>query len=103
MNSIKFAIEKTEEFERWLSHQDDGIKKAADDRFVKITNYGYFGDHRKLITKGNFWELRWQNGLRFYYAYLPKQHILVLLGGTKHGQEKDIKRLQKIYTTFMRT
>lgn len=46
---------------------------------------------------GIIWELKWVGGRRIYYAYLPAQKILLLLGGNKNGQDKDIKQAKKIY------
>ena len=33
---------------------------------------------------------------RVYYAYIEEQNILLLLGGNKNGQNKDITRARKI-------
>jgi hypothetical protein len=31
-----------------------------------------------------------------YYAYIPEKKILLLLGGNKNGQDKDIRQAKKI-------
>jgi len=42
-------------------------------------------------------ELKWKNGRRVYYADIPEKKILLLLGGNKNGQDKDIRQAKKIF------
>lgn len=42
-------------------------------------------------------ELRWKNGRRVYYAEIPEKQIILLLGGNKNGQDKDIRRAKRIF------
>ena len=57
---------------------------------------GYFGDHKEVDEKIDIWELKWKNGRRVYYAYIPEEKILLLLGGNKNGQSKDIAKAKRI-------
>ncbi len=41
-------------------------------------------------------ELKWKSGLRIYTARIGKVVIIVLAGGTKNGQSKDIKKAKKL-------
>ena len=100
MNNIKFAIKKSEEFLLWHKQQIDIIQVAIANRLARIDLQGHFGDHKKLIAEEPIFELRWTNGLRLYYAYLPEKNIIVLLGGTKHGQDKDIKKSCRILRRY---
>jgi putative component of toxin-antitoxin plasmid stabilization module len=36
------------------------------------------------------------NGRVIYYVYFEEENILLLLGGNKNGQDKDINRARKI-------
>ena len=64
---------------------------------------GYFGDHKSISfyekeeLKDRVWELRWNNGRRVYYAYIPEKKILLLLGDNKNGQSKDVSKAKAIY------
>ncbi|MGB7127846.1 MAG: type II toxin-antitoxin system RelE/ParE family toxin [Candidatus Rhabdochlamydia sp.] len=64
---------------------------------------GYFGDHKSISyyekseLKDKVWELRWKDGRRIYYAYIPEKKILLLLGGNKNGQNKDVSKAKTIY------
>jgi len=64
------------------------------ERISHIQDEGYFGDHRDIDD--NVWELKWKSGRRIYYAYIPEKKILLLLGGNKNGQDKDIRQAKKI-------
>jgi hypothetical protein len=43
-------------------------------------------------------ELKWRSGLRVDFAIVqtPDESVLVILGGNKNGQDKDIKKARKI-------
>jgi putative addiction module killer protein len=57
--------------------------------------YNYFGDHKSLGD--DLLELRWKNGRRVYYTLILKEELtIVLLGGLKNAQQKDIKKARKI-------
>ena len=55
---------------------------------------GHFGDVKPIGDGVS--EMRWANGRRVYYVLVPERNMLLLLGGYKNGQKKDIKRAKKI-------
>jgi putative addiction module killer protein len=69
------------------------------DRLDKIKDEGYFGDHKEV--RENIWELRWKNGRRIYYTVIPVKQMLLLIGGNKNGQTKDINQAEKIYPEWV--
>ena len=90
----KYSIFKTEEYDDWLEGRSDKEKVQIASRLDKIEKHGHFGNIRDL--EDDLWELKWKNGRRVYYAYIEEQNILVLLGGNKNGQDKDITQARKI-------
>ncbi len=90
----KYAIFKTEEYDEWIEEKSDKEKLQIASRLDKIEKEGHFGDIRDL--EDDLWELKWRNGRRIYYAYIEEQNVLLLLGGNKNGQDKDITRARKI-------
>ena len=38
---------------------------------------------------------------RLYYAEIPEKEILLLLGGNKNGQDKDIRQAKKIFNKYV--
>ena len=65
------------------------------DRLLKIEEESYFGHHKYL--ENDIWELKFNDGRRIYYGFIRKFNIILLLGGNKNGQGKDIKKATKIF------
>lgn len=102
MNERAYHIHRIPEFRDWFNEQTEKAKVQIDDRFSKIQDEGYFGIHKPVSDDNKVWELKWKNGRRVYYAYIPETEILVLLGGNKNGQKKDIRKAESLckkYTT----
>lgn len=93
-------IERTPEFIKWFDKQTDKAKAIIDTRLRHIQLRGYFGDHKFLGDK--LLELRWKNGRRVYYALVYQDElVLLLLGGLKSGQKKDIAKAKKILSKYL--
>jgi putative addiction module killer protein len=94
-----FILLKTDEYQKWIQKQSAYDKVQIALRLSRIEFDGHFGIHKYLGNE--IWELKWGNGRRVYYAYIPEKKILLLLGGNKNGQNKDIaseKKICKKYT-----
>lgn len=88
-------IERTPEFKVWFDQQTEKAKAQVDARLKNIEMFDYFGDHKALGEK--LLELRWKNGRRVYYSLITRESLtLVLLGGFKNAQKKDIQKARKI-------
>ena len=96
---MKYTLLSTEEFDDWLLQESARSIVQIDDRLDKIQEDAHFGDHKHL--RGEIWELKWKNGRRIYYAIIPVSQILLLLGGNKNGQNKDINQAEKIYRKWI--
>ena len=87
-------IQRTPEFKEWFDTQTEKSKAQIDARLKNIELYKYFGDHKSLGEK--LLELRWKNGRRVYYTLIKKEEItLILLGGFKNVQKKNIKEARQ--------
>ena len=85
------------EFTEWLDSLGHKFRALVDARLDRIVQSNYFGD-MKSLGDGLF-ELRWKNGTRVYYSYLVNAEgrvALMLLGGGKNGQDRDIAKARKI-------
>lgn len=94
-----YRIYKDEEgyFDDWFETQTNKSKRQILDRFSKIENDGYFGHIRDLDEDGDgLEELKFNDGRRIYYVIIPVSNVIILLGGNKNGQDKDIKRARGI-------
>ena len=89
-----YTIYNASEYDEWLEEQPAKSQVQVRERISHIQDIGYFGDHKDVDD--DVWELRWKNGRRVYYAYIQEKKILLLLGGKKNGQDKDIRQAKKI-------
>lgn len=96
---MKHKILITEEFGEWFEEETAKSRVQIAKRIENIKEEGYFGDHKQVID--HVWELRWDNGRRIYYSLIPLSQVLLLLGGNKNGQTKDINQAEKIYKDWV--
>jgi len=94
MKEMQYAIHATTDYSEWFNEQPAKSRVQIFDRLSHIREHGHFGDHKDVGE--DVWELKWANGRRVYYAYIPEKKILLLLGGNKNGQDKDIRKAKKI-------
>jgi putative addiction module killer protein len=88
-----FTILRTNHFEEWFGKQDRETKAKVQMRLDRIAMDGHFG---VINFFDGIVELKWKSGLRIYTARLGQIVIVVLVGGTKHGQSKDIKKAKRL-------
>ena len=79
-------------FIQWLSGVRDRVARAQVANRVNRLERGNFGDHR--FCREGVWELRLDTGpgYRVYYARDGEKLILLLGGGDKRTQDRDIER-----------
>lgn len=89
-------IKKTDYFEKWFTKLRDIQGKARILARLKRIELGNIGDHKSI--GGGLFELRidYGPGYRIYYVRMKESIIVLLAGGDKSTQEKDIKRARKI-------
>ena len=89
-------IGRSAEFKKWFGKESEKSKAQIDARLENIGLFGHFGDHKSLGE--GLSELRWKNGRRIYYALKrdDTEVIIILIGGSKNAQKKDIGEARKI-------
>lgn len=92
---MKYAIEKTEAFEDWLSSLSPKNEALVLTRLAKIRDEGHFGVYKGLGD--GLIELKWKNGLRVYFIRVGQNKIITLLGGLKNDQKKDIAQARGMF------
>lgn len=93
-----FFIEKTQEFDKWFKKLNDLQAKAKIlFRIQKLEKDEHFGDC-KPVGEG-ICELRINlaKGYRVYFKEKDGKIIILLVGGDKSTQEKDIKKAKEIW------
>ena len=88
---MQYDLNTTEEFDVWLSRLDNTLKRRLANRFVQVMS-GNFGDHK--VIAANLFEVRcfFGGGLRVYYTVRDNRIVLLLAGGDKSSQVRDIAK-----------
>lgn len=83
-------------YQDWLDAMRDQVAKVAVIRRVVRMEVGLFGDCKPL--RDGAWELRVDvgAGYRVYYAHVGDRVILLIGGGDKKSQSRDIERSVKL-------
>lgn len=90
------TIKQTDEFARWLSGLRDNRAKQKIATRLQRLKFGHFGDVEPI--GGGLSELRIHEGqgYRVYFRQNGQEIILLLCGGNKKTQQRDIRRAHEI-------
>ena len=83
-------------FTKWLESLDRVVRSIIDNRLIRVQK-GSLGDYKSL--KDGVFELRIQIGYRVYFAMIGTT-ILLLCGGTKSTQSRDIRRAKTYWKEY---
>jgi putative addiction module killer protein len=89
-------------FGEWLGGLRDISARAAILKRIDRVEEGNFGDHRSV--GGGVWEIRIHEGpgYRVYYGEDGPKIVLLLCGGDKKTQRKDIGKAQRLWADYRR-
>lgn len=92
-----YIIEKTVEFDKWLRKLKDFKGKAKIlFRIQKIENDGHFGDCELVGNGIRELKIDYAKGYRVYFKESDGKIIILLIGGDKSTQQKDIEKAKEI-------
>ena len=98
-----YFIEKTVEFDKWLRKLKDLRAKAKIlFRIQKIENDGHFGDCKPVGDGINELKINYAKGYRVYFKETNGKIIVLLIGGDKSTQQKDIEKAKNIWKKLKR-
>jgi putative addiction module killer protein len=94
---------KRSPFRKWYNHLDTTLKIKVDARLARAKTLGHLGDYKPL--KNGVFEFRFKthSGLRVYFGMDSKDLILLLVGGNKRTQVKDIKKAKEYWQDYKRS
>ena len=86
-------------FDEWFETLDSQFQARIDTRFDRVS-LGNFGDTKNL--GGGIYELRFSfgAGYRVYYGIRGRRVILLLTGGSKNSQNKDIRLAKELWNAY---
>lgn len=89
-----------EPFTLWINSLKDPVTKARIQQRIRRIEEGNFGDHQS-VGKG-VWELKldFGPGYRVYYAFKNETVVILLCGGSKKLQQRDIDQAQKYWAEY---
>ncbi|VAW38483.1 hypothetical protein MNBD_DELTA04-412 [hydrothermal vent metagenome] len=93
---MKFEIEKTDIFDKWLTKLRDRKAVLAIANRLDRAITGNFGDVAPVGERIYEMRIFVGPGYRLYYTIRHHTIIIMLCGGDKATQEKDIKKAKKM-------
>ena len=87
-------------YRMWLDTLGPSAKARAQARVLRFET-GNLGDHKSV--GGGVWEARlmFGPGYRIYFGTAGRSIIILLVGGTKGSQAKDIERAQRYWADYV--
>jgi len=91
-----FEVQKTEEFDEWLSGLADQKAQAKIASRIERLGLGNPGDVKPVGASVSEMRVPYGPSYRIYFKQTDKTIVLLLCGGDKSTQDKDIKRAKEI-------
>ena len=92
-----YFIEKTVEFDKWLSKLKNLRARAKIlFRIQKIERDVHFGDYKPVGSGISELRINYAKGYRVYFIKKDGKMIILLIGGNKSNQQRDIEKAKEI-------
>ena len=96
-----YLIEKTAEFDKWLRKLKDIRAKAKIlVRIQKLETSEHFGDNESVGDGIRELKIDYAKGYRIYFSEQEGKLIILIVGGDKSTQHKDIERAKLILNSL---
>lgn len=98
---VYFTEVGKEPFKKWMDALDAKVKLHITSRIDRV-RAGNFGDCKKIVG-GDIWELRiaYGPGYRVYFGKIGSEIVILLVGGDKGSQLRDIERAKKYWLDYL--
>jgi len=87
-------------FREWLDALDLSVRARVQARIFRFER-GNLGDHKSIGSRIGGARLPFGAGYRVYFGKERQTDILLLLGGDKASQRKDIRLAQRFWTDYL--
>jgi putative addiction module killer protein len=96
-----YSVEKTEVFDKWLKKLKDTRAKAKIlFRIQRIEEHGNFGDCEPVGHGVSELRIHYGKGYRVYIKDVDGRIVLLLSGGDKSSQQKDITKAKQLWEDY---
>lgn len=93
-----YFLEKTVEFDKWLRKLNDLKAKAKIlFRLQKLEKDEHFGDCEAVGEGIRELKINYAKGYRVYFKEMDGKIIILLIGGDKSSQKRDIEKAKEIW------
>ncbi len=88
-------------FVSWLEKLDNVTRRIIENRIARLS-LGNYGDHKRIDQ--DIFELRFHigSGYRVYFAEDGDTIVILLLGGDKKTQKRDIEKAKEYHDKYKR-
>lgn len=91
------SLKRTDEFDRWLLRlRDEKAKAQINMRLTRILHTGNLGDCKPVGDGVSELRINSGPGYRIYFAMRGSVVLLLLFGGDKSSQHRDIERAKRL-------
>lgn len=98
-----YFVEKTEDFDKWFKKLNDLRAKAKIlVRLQKLEKEDHFGNCEPVGEGIRELKINYAKGYRVYFKEINGKIIILLIGGDKSTQQKDIKKAKEIWKELKR-
>lgn len=94
---IMFVVLRTDEFARWVKRlRDSNAKARINLRIRRISLTGNLGDYKSVGDGVHELRIDYGPGYRLYFSLRGKEIVLLLIGGNKSSQQRDINKSKEL-------
>lgn len=86
------SFQRSDEFDAWLTALKDKLGRARIVHRIRSAEFGNFGDCEPVGEGVSEMRIHFGPGYRVYFTRRGEVVYLLLLGGDKSSQKRDIKR-----------
>ena len=94
---------RSSEFDRWLRGLKDNVGKARIIQRIRAAELGHFSDVAPVGDGVSEMRIHVGPGYRVYYGRRGEQIYLLLIGGDKSSQNRDIQRAKQMLRDLPRS
>ena len=91
-----YMIKQTDVFSKWLTKLKDIQAKVSILRRIERVKEGNFGDYKSIGADVSELRITTGPGYRIYYTKRDDEIVILLVGGDKSTQSKDIQKAKEL-------
>jgi putative addiction module killer protein len=93
-------VDGKQPYESWLSELKDPMSRARIRSRIDKVETGNFGDFRSVGDGVSELRFTFGAGFRIYYGLKGETIVILLIGGDKSSQEKDIEKAKEFWSDY---